>query len=262
MVFFGTIGIVPNIVIQIIQYFVRPSSLLGILLLLGNIFYIYWSISAWLGILILLKNPETKIIAAFNEGRRIFWGNLAVGILTAFFVLLWSLLFFVPGLIFMVFYSFAIFAFVYGGYKRSAALKRSKELVTGSWWPVFGRLLIIVATLFIFNTIFGKIFNLFPAETWAFHAKPLIMAGFWSLRAIYFLLNVFVVNLLWTIYLFFVYDDLTTIKPESLLPKEKKDHWLVALSAIALIAALSFLFLILHFLKLSLQPYQKQIYHL
>jgi hypothetical protein len=238
LMLWGMIGATPAPIIIIIfkttgQLFTQHGAAVALIpiffLLLAFVFNIYWSVSAWLGILVLLKNPEKRIITAFNEGRHLFWGSLAVVTVACSFIALWSLLLIVPGVIFLVFFSFAIFSFVYEGYRRSAALARSKELVNGNWWPVFSRLLILLVVVIIFSSSYDPLYHLNSSIWYQL-----------SIQIVYPLLSVFVINLLWVIYLFLTYNDLIAIKPESLLPKEKNDLWLIRLLTVVVVAAALF----------------------
>lgn len=64
---------------------------------------------------------------------------LLIGIITAILVFVGLVLFIIPGIIMAVWYSFSEQVFVLENIKGYAALKRSKELVEGYWWPVLGR---------------------------------------------------------------------------------------------------------------------------
>jgi hypothetical protein len=239
LMLFGLIGVVPYAASAAIIVSLPTTSLSktlwGLIMFISFVFLIYWCVSTFLGLLIFIKNPEKKIIDVFNEGRKLFWGSLAISMIVNLFILLWSLLFIVPGVIFWVFYCFAMFAFVYGGYRRSAALKRSKELVSGNWWPVFGRILIASAIILIFGIIF---------ESLASFATHLSIYYYLCIALNYFI-TFFFFYPLFTIYLTSTYNDLEAIKPESSLPKEKKDYWLVALSSVLVsLAILTFIALL------------------
>jgi hypothetical protein len=236
LMLFGLIGIVPYAALFAIStIFPAPlaayQSAIAIIMFVAYLFCLYWFISTWLGFLILIRNPEKKIMDVFNEGRKLVWGDLAIGMVSALFIGLWSLLFVVPGIIFMVFYSFAVFAFIYDGYRRSAALKRSRELVSGNWWPVFARLVIGIVIILAFGIIFGLIYNL--------SHSPLI---YYIFEPIYYFITLFFFSPLFAIYLALTYKDLVEIKPDSKLPKEKNDYWLVVLATILVIIAVISIF--------------------
>lgn len=76
---------------------------------------------------------------ALKKGYVIFGGLFWVSLLTTIMILLWGLLFIIPGIIMAVFYSVSTWVYLCENVKGYAALKRSKELVSGYWWPVFWR---------------------------------------------------------------------------------------------------------------------------
>lgn len=94
------------------------------------------------------------------------------------------LLLIIPGIIFSIWFSLSLYVFVFEEVKGMKALKRSKELVYGYWWPVFGR-------LFVFG---------------------LCAAVLGVLPLIGFLLNIFLAMPMGIIYGYFLYEDLKKIK--------------------------------------------------
>jgi hypothetical protein len=243
LMLWGLIGIVPYVLtiaidIGFSRQLAGVQSIVAILIMIFYIIFLYWIISTVIGLIILIKNPEKKIIDVFNEGRKLVWGDLAIGMLVFLFVGLWSILLVVPGIIYSIFYSFTLFVFVYDGYRRSAALTRSKELVSGYWWPVFGRKILGIAILIIFMVLYMLVLR-------GFHATWLIGI----IQIIYYVITVFFLVPAYIIFLSLIYTDLVAIKPTSALPKEKKDHWLVVVAsvffALVFIIILSILFYIL-----------------
>ncbi|HTX86959.1 MAG TPA: hypothetical protein VMC41_02760 [Candidatus Nanoarchaeia archaeon] len=235
----GAAGMIPYAVLIAVdvKWAARLSAFalpLSLVTLIFYLFGLYWIISTFLAFLLLIRNPEKKLIDLFYAGTKLVWGDLAVGVISFLLVALWSLLFVIPGIIFMVFYSFARFAFVYDGYRRSAALARSKELVSGNWWAVTGRILLAMLIVLVVGGLFGFLFS-------ASHVLAVSIIA----RIMYYLIAFFLFAPLIGIYSALMYGDLAAIKPASSLPKEKNDYWLVVLATVALIAAvLAFLSLI------------------
>lgn len=100
---------------------------------------------------------------AWKKLWRFFLVSLAFGlILTGGFVLL-----VVPGIIFAVWFSFSLFVVVLHNTGIRESLVRSKQLVRGKFWPVFGRdiifLLVFVLSQVVFNNIpfIGPLFIVF-----------------------------------------------------------------------------------------------------
>lgn len=94
------------------------------------------------------------------------------------------MLFIVPGIIFSIWFSLSLYVFVFENLKGMQALYRSKELVKGHWWAVFGR-------LFIFGLVAGL-----------FGAIPVVGP----------LANIFFTMPFGVIYGYFIYDNLKTLK--------------------------------------------------
>lgn len=72
---------------------------------------------------------------AWRDTISYLWISILVGLI----VMAGTFLFVVPGLIFAVWYSFALLIFVLEGAKGYEALKKSKILVSGRFWPVVWR---------------------------------------------------------------------------------------------------------------------------
>lgn len=87
-----------------------------------------------------------------------FWTALEVGFLTAFgFILL-----IIPGILVLVWYSFSRYIVVEEEVGSGEALKRSKALVKGNFWPVFGRGIVFVLFYILLQIIFSFVKILGP----------------------------------------------------------------------------------------------------
>ena len=107
-------------------------------------------------------NGQTKIKEimpkSWKKSGPLFWILFLSGLVNiGGFILL-----IIPGIIFSVWFSFSQYAFVVDDTRGVAALKRSKELVRGYWWPVFGRTILIMIITFLISSIrfFGSIINI------------------------------------------------------------------------------------------------------
>ncbi len=122
-------------------------------LILGlPLFYI--SLRVNIAIFLVISRDIKKPWEAWGTAKKYFWPYT----LTTFWMgLLLTLLFLalaIPGFIFLVFYSLAIWVFFMEGYHGYQALWRSKELVTGHWWSLFWRLLVLFVPYIILVSIF------------------------------------------------------------------------------------------------------------
>lgn len=102
---------------------------------------------------------KNLLTMAWPKIGSLFW----VALLTALAVLGGFILFVIPGIIFSVWFCFSGFVFVAENLRGASALKKSRDLVKGYWWPVFGRLVVIgiVAGLISSIETFGPIINIF-----------------------------------------------------------------------------------------------------
>ena len=104
---------------------------------------IYISTRAQIAIYFSCSGKTVDNKKSFSDSNKYFWGFFWLSLLVGLVVLLWALLFIIPGIIFGIFYSFVLYAFLFEDYNGWSAFKRSKELVSGYWWPVIGRFAVI-----------------------------------------------------------------------------------------------------------------------
>ena len=136
----------------------------GAFLLIGVLLAIILEIWIFSTLFYALKQGDnnTKLKEVMSQG----WQNLAsffwVGFLRGVIVLLGFICFIVPGIVFSIWFSFAPYVFIFEGKKGFEALKRSKELVKGKWWPIFWRIVIVMVISGLISSIrfFGPIVNL------------------------------------------------------------------------------------------------------
>lgn len=100
---------------------------------------------------------DWQIKDAIGDGSKIFWPFVWLNILSAIIILVGFLLFIIPGIIFTVWYSLAAYVLIFEDRKGWPALKRSKEIIKGYWWPVFGRLLLLILAALGASFILGWI---------------------------------------------------------------------------------------------------------
>lgn len=157
---------------QIVAWLLAPAVLLGLLGLLdqklGSAFLnysvpIYLALSAlafiiglWVNIVLarLIFNAlrqtsvDKKILTreAWRDTVSYLWISILVGLIA----LVGLILLVIPGLIFAVWYSFALLIFVLEGTKGYEALKKSKALVSGRFWLVVWRWIV---PYFIYSVI-------------------------------------------------------------------------------------------------------------
>ncbi|MDI3496091.1 MAG: hypothetical protein PWQ35_112 [Patescibacteria group bacterium] len=114
----------------------------------------YFFSRAEIAIFLFIKNGfkgEAKTL--FKKTRPLFWPYFWLGLLTFILIFLWSLLLIIPGLIFSAYYVLAVYAFFSEGKKGWSAISRSKFLVNGYFWPIFGRFLFFFILAYLFGSI-------------------------------------------------------------------------------------------------------------
>lgn len=182
---------------------ILSSSVIIILSVLASImflFYIMISVLAKIALALVIKeNPtEFSIIDMLKKSRLYFGKYLWLIFLSGILVALWTMLFIIPGIIFMIYYSFSIWVFLDLGLKGKAALNKSKELIKSYWWAVFGR--------FIFPLVIFIIIIIIPS---GFMEPKSQVANIYS-----FIMSIFSILLtpFFTAYLFNMYKNLKEIK--------------------------------------------------
>lgn len=163
---------------------------------------IYFIIRSYIGIFLLVKNNyEGDELQIFKESKKYFWSYVWLSILTGVLILLWTLCLIIPGIIFSIFYSFAIYAFFFEDLKGMKAVKRSVNLVKNYWWSITGRFVVMGIVLYIFMLIISIPVYLVADKSFFFY--------FWSsiVQIISFLIGP--ISLL---YFYQIYQDLVKIK--------------------------------------------------
>lgn len=217
------IGMIPLIIVAVLSALATTLSggpivlifqiILGLLVFISILILFYVFIISNIGVYILLRDfsPDLKVKEAFKRARPYFWKLIIVNLFVGIFVILWSLLFIIPGIIVSVYYTFAIWALIFEGYEGTSALKRSKELVKGYWWAVFGRYLAIGLIYIVIISILS-IPLVFVEEGSALEVILSII-----LQVIEIIIGVIL-----AIYSYLIYKDLVKIKGESQVEKKER----------------------------------------
>jgi hypothetical protein len=128
-------------------------SILFFVVFLTYFIFLIWSYAA---LIFALRERERKIgiIAAYILVKDKLISYYWVNVLTLLVVLGGFFLFFIPSIIFSVWFGLAPLVLIYEGLRGRKALFRSKQLVEGSWWNVFIK-------VGVFNFLIAVIFTLF-----------------------------------------------------------------------------------------------------
>lgn len=138
-----------------------------ILNFIGLIYYIFGSFVYVIGSIHIISAKYDKKKFTFKQAKnkgleqwgKTFMYALGLGIML---ILLYILLI-IPGLIFNIFWTFAIYFIILSNKKLFEAMKASKQLVQGQWWRTFGYLLAIslvfIGSVVILELIVGALFD-------------------------------------------------------------------------------------------------------
>ena len=127
---------------------------LAVLGLVGVIFFIVVMYIAQIAAMIVVQknDPHLGVKEALLLAKGQAFSFLKTSLLAGLFVLLWALLFIIPGLVMCIYYTFISWAVLSEGLSGKKALERSKDLVRNYWWAVFWRS--ILPTIII-GIVFG-----------------------------------------------------------------------------------------------------------
>lgn len=137
----------------------------------------------------LAQKEEISIKAAYRYGLGHFFSYLWINLLVFFIVLAGLVLLIVPGFMAIIVLSLVTPIFVLESKKGLAALKRSRELVKGYFWPVAGRLGIML----LLSMIVSLLQNALPTTEILAPVSVVVQ---------------FVITFYGIVYLFLVYCDL------------------------------------------------------
>jgi len=94
-------------------------------------------------------DPPIQMGEAYKKGLAIFFPYAWISILVGVITFVGFILFFIPGVIFSIWFSFAFFTLVVENKRGFAALAASREYVRGYWWPIFWRSLFLMLVLLV-----------------------------------------------------------------------------------------------------------------
>jgi hypothetical protein len=125
---------------QYSAWLIGGSAVIQILNLLVSTFVAASGIMA-LGKIVGGKNLSVR--ATFESARKRYWVFLLLSILTVLIVAGGFILLIIPGILFSVWFAFSRLAMIDANLGVKESLVKSRELVKGRFWRVFGRLIII-----------------------------------------------------------------------------------------------------------------------
>lgn len=169
----------------------------GAILSLGGVVVQLWGHTA---LLYAIKDREEGI--GIKESYRRGWNKIIsyfwISFLSGLIILGGFFLFFVPGLVFLIWFSLASFVLIYEDKKGWQALMKSREYIKGNWWGVFWRFLFAGIIIWLFLFLFNILFSF-------------VMA--YDFEKMYFYIGYVLSAPVATIYLSLIYENLKKINP-------------------------------------------------
>lgn len=132
--------------------FIFVSAILAIIVLFIGVFA---SVSIYASALF----GKKKYSDAFAKGKNFYWKYIGFMIVLWVFLILLFFAFIIPGIIFMIFWVFAVYILIGEDKGILESLGQSFRIVKGRWWKVFGYFL-------LFGLIIFGIYILFSIPTW------------------------------------------------------------------------------------------------
>lgn len=130
------------------------------------LFALYYSIRTYLAIFLLVKHDFSgQELDLFKKSADYFWSYISLVLMMMVLIFLWLFALIIPAIIFSVFYAFSVYAFMFEGKRDIDAVKRSKELVKGYWWAVFGRIFLFCLIIWTFIGILSIPLRFVPQDS-------------------------------------------------------------------------------------------------
>lgn len=137
---------------------VSLGSLILFVIIFGIILAIFYFLTSLSYIYIGFSNKkDLSFKDVFSFAREYFWRYVGVSLLVIICLIPLYILLIIPGIIFTVFWAFSCYIMVNEKTKAWESMKKSKALVKGRWWGVFGFILLFFIFFFIASLIFGLI---------------------------------------------------------------------------------------------------------
>ncbi|MDP1688966.1 MAG: hypothetical protein Q8L47_02440 [bacterium] len=213
------VGLVHTVIGFIPNYGTVTTIVLLILSLIITIVSFVLSITYQIALIYAISQP----ISIYNAYRFAFskiFPFIWVGILTLFVFIGGATLLYIPGLVFMVWFSLASYVFVHEELRGINALKKSKAYLRGYFWPVFGRFFVLGLAFLSISFALGLIVALGKV----FFGSNIVNYNLMSQITSQIFIALFMPYVL--IYTYLMYRDIALKKSSllSLQPAEKKGY--------------------------------------
>ncbi len=231
-----------SVIFGALSLIIAPLGLVNTLLSV-----VFWLIAIIVGfwvsiaLIFVIKDKEEKI--GTIEAFRISWHKLIpfiwVSVLAFLTTIGGFILLIIPWIIFLFWFVFSTYVLVCEDIRGMNALFRSKQLVTGYWWKVFGRFFIMNIFVFLVFLLIGFIsFLLLPLL-----GEIIVILLIFSIFTLFFIPFI-------TVFSFLLYEDLKKQKAKIVFESPKKrtrvKFILVAILALLSILITSFISIMRH----------------
>ena len=150
VIFFFNEGLSSYSVVTLFSTFLPLFILIGLITVILSVFMTL----AMIYTAFYPKN-KLKLGQAFKGGLAYFWRYIGLAIVLIFFLAVLFLLLIIPGIIFMVYWVFAFYILVRENTGIWESMKRSKAVVKGRWWKVFGFSLLMIIIVSLISFVFS-----------------------------------------------------------------------------------------------------------
>lgn len=135
---------------SVIRSFVyQPDDYVGIYVIGMIISIPFYLAMLWLTVVMIeflarmLKGEKAALESIYKIALKKLPMAILISLLVGLAVVGGTLLLIIPGIIFAIWFNFSIYTYVLEGKTGTEAMKESKILVKGRWWPVFWRLALL-----------------------------------------------------------------------------------------------------------------------
>lgn len=139
------------------------AIIISITLSISGIVALFFAILFQIAFLIAVADHNIGVKESFIRAKSKVFSFLWLTILMCLIITGGYILFFVPGIIFTVWFFFALFVFIAEDVRGMDALVKSKHYVKGKWWGVFGRVFALWLTSVVVSIIpvIGQVLGIF-----------------------------------------------------------------------------------------------------
>lgn len=245
----GFLGLIPFVAVIVLfflslvvgldsNFIVR--SLLVVLGFASILWAAYYGIRVRAAMILLIKNNYSSAKDNFTQTKSYFWAYIWVSLLVTIKIGLWGILLIIPGIIFIIYYLLVNYTLFFEDFKGRMALKRSKELVKGYWWPVLGRILFIALLAMVINFCLAAPLGFIEKDSASYVIFYILYNVIWALLAP-----------ITVIYTYYIFRDLVKIKGESKLEKKPTRRQNIVDAVIVILVFAFFIFISLAPLALN-----------